>query len=44
MNPINKIKQGKGIERDRDAGQMLDTGSERVSPKRHLSRDFNEVK
>lgn len=42
MNPINKIKQRKGIERDRDA--VFDTGSEKISLKRHLNRDFNEVK
>lgn len=41
INAINKIKQGKGIERDRDA--VFDGRQEKTSLKRlHSSKDFNE--
>lgn len=42
MYIMSKIKAGKGIERDRDA--VLDIGSEKVSLKRHLSRDFSDMR
>lgn len=41
INAINKIKQGKGLERDRDAG--FDRRREKTSLKRlHLSKDVSE--